>query len=97
MVKTIFVSSLPSEVDEEQIGELFIRYGVVDAINLITHHKTGQSKGICFVEMNPDEAKAAIRALDGRAFNGRELYVRFMKEEDGKNTVEIEYMFNKEH
>ena len=96
MVKTIFVSNLPPDVDEEQIRELFIRYGEVHATNLITHRKTGKSRGICFVEMNPDDADSAIKALDGREFDGRELYVRLMKEEDGKDTLETEYKFNKE-
>ena len=68
MVKTIFVSNLSPEVDEEQIRELFIRYGEIYSLNIITHHKTGKSKGICFVEMNPDDADDAIKALDGREF-----------------------------
>ncbi len=89
MVKTIFVSNLSPEVDEEQIRELFIRYGEVHSLNLITHPKTGKSKGICFVEMNPDDADDAIKALDGRELEGREIYVRLLKEEDGKNTAEL--------
>jgi RNA recognition motif-containing protein len=89
MVKTIFVSNLSPEVDEEQIRELFIRYGEVHSVNLLTHRKTGKSRGICFIEMNQDDADAAIQALDGKDLEGRELYVRFMEEEDAKNTVEL--------
>ncbi len=89
MVKTIFISNLSPEVDEEQIRQLFIRYGEVHSLNLITHHKTGKSKGICFVEMNPDDADTAIKALDGREFEGREIYVRLLKEGDGKDTSEL--------
>ena len=85
-MKTIFVSNLPSEIDEEQIRELFIRYGEVHSLNLITHRQTGQSRGICFVEMNQDDADAAIQALDGKDFEGRELHVKYM-EEDAKNTI----------
>jgi len=89
MIKTIFVSNLSPEVDEEQIRELFKQYGEVKSLNLITHQKTGKSKGICFVEMNPDDADDAIKALDGRELEGREIYVRLLKEEEGKNTAEL--------
>ena len=89
MVKTIFVSNLSPEVDEEQIRELFIRYGEIYSLNLITQYKTGKSKGICFVEINPDDADDAIKALDGRELEGREIYVRLLKEGDGKDTSEL--------
>ena len=39
--------------------------------------------------MNPDDADDAIKALDGREFEGREIYVRLLKEGDGKDTSEL--------
>ena len=88
MVKTIFVSNLSPEANEKEIRELFNQYGEVRSIDLVSHHKTGKSRGICFVEMNPDDATAAINALNGREFRGRNLQVRFVEEEDGKDTAQ---------
>jgi len=90
MVKTIFVLNLSPEVDEKDIRELFNQYGEVHSMDLVSHHKTGKSRGICFVEMNPDDAHAAIKALNGREFRGRDLHVRFVEEEDGKDTAQTE-------
>ena len=89
MKKTIFISNLSPGLDEEQIRELFIRYGEVHSLNLITHHKTGKSKGVCFVDMNPDDADTVIKALDGKDFKGQKIYLRLLKEEERIDTVEL--------
>jgi len=90
MVQTIFVSNLSTEVDEKEIKELFNQYGEVQSIDLVCHRKTRKSRGICFVEMNPDEANKAIKALNGKEFRGRNLQVRLVEEEDGKDTAQTE-------
>jgi RNA recognition motif-containing protein len=90
MVQTIFVSNLSPEVDEKEIRELFNQYGEIHSLDLVSHHKTGKSRGICFVEMNPDAANDAIKALNGKEFRGRNLQVRLVEEEDGKDTAQTE-------
>ena len=86
MVKTIFVGNLPSDINEEEIGDLFAKYGVVQSVNMISHSKTGRSRGICFIEMNPDDADAAIQGLNGTEFKGRSIHVRHIENEDIKDT-----------
>jgi len=90
MVHTMFVSNLSPEVDEKEIRELFNQYGEVHSMDLVSHHKTGKSRGICLVEMNPDDAHAAIKALNGKEFRGRNLQVRLVEEEDGIDTAQTE-------
>ena len=85
-MNTIFVGNLPFSASEEEIRELFTKYGEVKSVNLITHHKTGESRGICFIEMSEEDGGKAIKALDGSEYGGRKLHVRFIKDEDVKDT-----------
>jgi RNA recognition motif-containing protein len=61
----IFVANLPTEYDEMGIATLFITYGEISTINLVTDPQTGRSKGFAFIEMpNDEEALNAISNLD---------------------------------
>ena len=72
----IYVGNLPFETTEESLQVAFTEYGSVDTARVITDRMTGRSRGFGFVEMpNNDEAEAAIKALNGKDFNGRALTV----------------------
>src|SRR5215468_10736505 len=62
----IFVGNLNWETTEDELEGLFVPYGTVDRVQIITDRDTGRSRGFGFVEM-PDssEAQAAIEALNG--------------------------------
>lgn len=71
----IFVGNLPFKIKEEELKELFGKYGKVDDVNLIIDKRIGQPKGYGFVVMKVEkEALAAINAL-----NGIELMERVIK------------------
>ena len=72
----IFVGNLAFTMTEQDVRDLFARYGVVDRVNLITDRETGRLRGFGFVEM-PDTkaAQEAIAALNGRDMAGRALNV----------------------
>ena len=72
----LFIGSLPYATTSEDLEELFAQYGKVVSAAVITDRETGRSKGFGFVEYeNDDEAKAAIAALDGSDYQGRQLVV----------------------
>jgi RNA recognition motif-containing protein len=72
----IFVGNLSFETTEDDLRDAFEDFGDVEKINLIIDKETGKPKGYGFVMMNnQDEAKDAIHALDGSAFNGRNVTV----------------------
>lgn len=72
----IFVGNLPYSSTEQQLEELFSRYGTVESARIISDRNTRRSRGFGFVEMpNDDEARNAIEALNGVEFGGRELRV----------------------
>jgi RNA recognition motif-containing protein len=76
-VKKIFVGSLPSSATEQEVTELFSKYGKVRSIKLATDLFSNQCKGFGFIEMEGHEARAAIAALDGSEFNGKNLRVNY--------------------
>jgi len=75
-MKNLFVGNLDFHVVEDDLRELFGRYGQIDRITLMKERDTGRSRGFAFVEMtNTDDADKAIKDLDGGQFVGRTLRV----------------------
>ncbi len=75
MFKTIYVGNLPFSTSEAEVRELFEAHGTVHGVKMITDRDTGRFRGFGFVEMDSEEAMAAIAALDGTTFGGRQLRV----------------------
>ena len=66
----LYVGNLAYNVSDDQLRDLFARFGTPDSARVITDRDTGQSKGFGFVEFsNPDEAKQAM-SLNGSEFSG---------------------------
>ena len=61
----IFIASLPFQLEESDIKELFEDYGEVTSVKLIIDRETGRKRGFGFIEMpNEEEALSAIKAMD---------------------------------
>ena len=78
--ESIFVGNLAFKMPVHALRELFEEYGKVHAIRLMTDRVTRKPRGFGFVEMNRRQARAAIRALDGIEFFGREIKVNLANE-----------------
>ena len=80
MGSKIYVGGLPYSTDDAKLGELFAPHGHVESAKVITDRSTGQSRGFGFVEMStPQEATAAITAVNGTQMDGRTLTVNEAK------------------
>ncbi len=76
MGSKIYVGGLPYSTSEPELNELFAAHGTVESARVITDKFTGQSRGFGFVEMaTPEQAQAAINALNGTQLGGRTLTV----------------------
>ena len=75
MTKRIYVGNLPYTSDEDDIRELFSAHGDVQSVSMPTDRMTGQPRGFGFVEMEEEDASAAISALNGADHGGRSLKV----------------------
>ncbi|HLI94395.1 MAG TPA: RNA-binding protein [Puia sp.] len=73
----LFVGGLPFSVDDRGLQEMFESYGTVGSAKVITDRETGKSRGFGFVEFSTDaDGEAAIKALNGGTFEGRQLTVK---------------------
>ncbi|CAD0220349.1 MULTISPECIES: RNA recognition motif domain-containing protein [Planktothrix] len=82
---SIYVGNLSYEVKEEDLKEVFKEYGNVKRVQLPTDRETGRVRGFAFVEMENDtEETAAIQALDGAEWMGRDLKVNKAKPKEDR-------------
>ena len=76
----LYVGNLAHEATEDDLREAFAALGEVKDVNIVQDKQTGDSRGFGFVEMpSQEEARAAIEAMDGKAFMERELKVQESK------------------
>ena len=72
----IYVGNLPYETTEDDLRQAFEAHGEVTSVQLIADRYTGKSRGFAFIEMSDDSSgQAAIDALNGADFGGRQLKV----------------------
>ncbi len=74
-MKTLYVGNLPTDSSETEIRALFATQGAVHALTLIRDRRTGQPRGICFIDMDDLAAQRAIATLDHHPFGNRALRV----------------------
>lgn len=73
---SIYVGNLSYNVTQDDLSGAFAEYGTVKRVQLLTDRETGRPRGFGFVEMGSEaEEDAAIKALDGAAWMGRDLKV----------------------
>lgn len=75
MPKRMYVGNLPFSATTDEVRDLFEQYGSVQSVKLVADRETGRPRGFGFVEMEDADADAAISALDGVSFGGRNLKV----------------------
>ncbi|GAF77407.1 unnamed protein product [marine sediment metagenome] len=72
----IYIGNLDYSLQEDDLKQIFGKYGEVTSVKIITDKFTGKGKGFAFVEMTEEkEATTAINELDGTEINGRNIKV----------------------
>ncbi|WP_068421977.1 RNA recognition motif domain-containing protein [Planctomyces sp. SH-PL62] len=80
MSRKLYVGNLTYNITSTDLEELFTPYGTVQSAQVVVDRDTNRSKGFGFVEMGSDaEAQAAIQALNGHNYDGRNLTVNEAK------------------
>jgi RNA recognition motif-containing protein len=82
MLRTIYIGNLPLGAYEEDILLLFAAFGEVHSVHLVMNRQNGRSQGFGFVEMNSDDAKAAICRLNGTRIGKRALHIMDAEKHD---------------
>ena len=76
----LFVGNLSFNTTENDLQDAFAAHGTVLEANLMTDRVSGRPRGFGFVTMStPQEAEAAISALNGASIDGRALTVNIAK------------------
>ena len=82
---SIYVGNLSYEVTEDALTSVFAEYGSVKRVQLPKDRETGRLRGFAFVEMSSEaEELAAIEALDGAEWMGRDLKVNKAKPKEDR-------------
>ena len=84
---SIYVGNLSYEVTSDDLNEVFAEYGNVSRVQVPMDRETGKMRGFAFVEMasEAEEEAAAIAALDGAEWMGRDLKVNKAKPRENNN------------
>ncbi len=70
----LFIGSLPYDITEPELKDLFDQYGNVVTAKLVVDHFSGHSKGFGFVEMETrSEGHKAMENLNGQEYKHRRL------------------------
>jgi RNA recognition motif-containing protein len=84
---SIYVGNLSYDVTQDDLNAIFAEYGTVKRVQLPTDRETGRPRGFGFVEMGTDaEEAAAIDALDGAEWMGRDLKVNKAKPREDRGS-----------
>jgi RNA recognition motif-containing protein len=72
----LFVGNLSFNTTENDLQDTFAAHGTVLEANLMMDRESGRPRGFGFVTMStPEDAEAAINALNGKSIDGRALTV----------------------
>ncbi|KFO27897.1 RNA-binding protein 39 [Fukomys damarensis] len=77
----LYVGSLPFNITEDMLQEIFEPFGRIETIQLMTDSETGRSKGYGFITFSDSEcAKKALEQLNGFGLAGRAMKVGHVTE-----------------
>lgn len=70
----LFIGSLPYDISEAELTQMFSHYGEVIKINLVLDQFSGQSKGFAFVEMaTRSGGQQAMEGLNNSRYRSKTL------------------------
>jgi RNA recognition motif-containing protein len=82
----IYVSNLSFHTGEEELKDLFSKYGSVTSAKIIMDRESNRSRGFAFVEMpSEEEGNAALKGLNGKDIQGRALSVSVAREKQDRS------------
>ncbi|KAG8454603.1 hypothetical protein GDO86_000999 [Hymenochirus boettgeri] len=72
----LFIGGLSFETDEQNLEQVFCRYGQISEVVVVKDRETKRSRGFGFVTFeNPDDAKDAMIGMNGKSVDGRQIRV----------------------
>lgn len=87
----IYVSNLSFHTSEEDLKDLFSKFGTVTSAKIILDRETNRPRGFAFVEMSSEEeGNNALAGLNNKEIQGRPLSVTVARERssNGRNSFD---------
>jgi len=76
MSMKLYVGNLSHDVSDSELREIFLPFGEVESVKVITDRYTGGSRGFGFVEMSTrEDGERAINELNGKIIRNRKIIV----------------------
>ena len=80
----LFVAGLPYDLYDDELMEIFEKFGKITSAKVTIDKETGKSRGFGFVDMpNDDEAREAIEHLNDISLGKKPLVVKQADERSG--------------
>jgi RNA recognition motif-containing protein len=79
---TLYVGNLAYRTTQNEVRDLFQRYGKVQSVRIMVDRVTQKSRGYGFVVLEQNAGRKALKELNNRDFNGRTLRVSEANERD---------------
>ncbi len=77
----LFVAGLPYDLDDDELMEIFEKFGAVNSAKVAIDKETGKSRGFGFVDMKNDaEGRDAIENLNDISLGKKPLVVKQAEE-----------------
>ncbi|EXB75133.1 Multiple RNA-binding domain-containing protein 1 [Morus notabilis] len=85
----LFVRNLPYSTTEEELEEVFGKFGSISQVHIPIDKDTKRSKGIAYILYTlPECAARALEELDNSSFQGRLLHVMLAKQKNPSEKLE---------
>lgn len=83
-IMEIFIGNLPYDITENDLRNVFQRYGEVASVNIPTDLFTGQAKGLAFITIKEKKKKPAAQLppikIKGRLVNIERIDINYISE-----------------
>lgn len=73
----LLIRNLDRQTTEDELKDLFKKFGAVQYCNMVLDRESGQSKGFAFIEMpKSGDAKAAMKNLNNKTIGSNKIRVK---------------------
>jgi RNA recognition motif-containing protein len=75
----MYISNLSFHTTDDNLRELFQKFGIVISAKVVTDRVSGRSRGFGFVEMSDADGQVAMEKLHNKEIEGRPMSVSVAK------------------
>jgi heterogeneous nuclear ribonucleoprotein A1/A3 len=80
MQNKIFVGNLPFKIDDQELQDVFGKFGAISEIKIPTDRESGRTRGFAFITFETQQAAQEALAMDGQKLGDRVMRVNMATE-----------------